>query len=135
MPHSCFVSFLDFVSLVLPGLHHLPFLSSSLAWGCPELTLSPNAGGPMSPLEGASPLKAYFYTITHVSPKPPWRMVKVTDLNNFQKIHQHEFESSQGANLLIWGAFYFTSALPLVLQNTPAAKGAKTKMPTNLSGE
>lgn len=56
-------------------------------------------------------------------------MVKV------QRIYQHEFESSQSANLLIWGAFYFLSAFSLVFQSNPGVKGAKPKIPTDLSGE
>lgn len=65
--------------------------------------------------------------------RSPWRMVKVTHLRNFQRIRHLEVGSSQSTNLLIWGASFLPSILSLVFQSTPAFKGTKTKIPTDLS--
>lgn len=46
----CFISFLGFVFLLLPGLYYVHLFPSSLTWSYLELTFCPNSEGSMSSL-------------------------------------------------------------------------------------
>ena len=129
LPHSCFISLLSFVFLLLPGLCYVHLLSSSHAWNGPEATLCLRGAY----VSASSPFGWLVFWRHILTPQPtspfslPWWMVTVTNLSNFHRIHQHEVESSHSINLPIWGGFSFSSALSLVLQSTIALKGAKTE--------